>query len=94
MAKSFKQLGLSKVTNSLTGKLDQMEKLKEIANRNNYPYKIEQLKKKIEEQYTFWSLKSPSQRLDDLTRDLIFIKSQVRDNYNKERIDELMSKYF
>ena len=40
MAKSFKQLGLSKVTNSLTGKLDQMEKLKEIANRNNYPYKI------------------------------------------------------
>jgi hypothetical protein len=94
MRNSFKQLGLSKIANTQVNRLEQFDKLKEIANRNNYPYKVEQLRKKIEEQYNSWSLKNPSQRLDDLTRDLIFIKSQVRDNLNKERIDELMSKYF
>lgn len=94
MKKSLKNLGLSKIANSFTDKLDQMEKLKEIANRNNYPHKIKQLKEKVQSEYDFWNLKSPSQRLDDLTRDLIFIKSQVHDNINKERIDELMKKYF
>lgn len=94
MKKSFKQLGLSKTADSYIDRLDQVDKLREIANRKNYPYKIAELKKKVQEQYDFWNLKSSSQRLDDLTRDLIFIKSQTDSSLNKERIDELMSKYF
>ena len=94
MAKSIKSLGISKIANGYVNRLDQMEKLKEIANRQNYPHKITELKKKVQEQYDFWNLKSSSQRLDDLTRDLIFIKSQRDSDFNKERIDELMSKYF
>ena len=94
MAKSIKSLGISKIANGYVNRLDQMEKLKEIANRQNYPHKITELKKKVQEQYDFWNLKSSSQRLDDLTRDLIFIKSQTDSSLNKERIDELMSKYF
>lgn len=94
MTKSIKNLGLSKIANSYVGRMDQMEKLKEIANRKNYPYKVTELKRKVQEQYDFWNLKNPSQRLDDLTRDLIFIKSQTDSNLNKERIDELMKKYF
>jgi hypothetical protein len=94
MTKSIKSLGISKIANGYVNRLDQMEKLKEIANRQNYPHKIVELKKKVQEQYDFWNLKSSSQRLDDLTRDLIFIKSQTDSSLNKERIDELMSKYF
>ena len=93
MKNSFKNLGLSKVANSFTNKLDQMEKLKEIANRNNYPHKIKQLSAKIQEEYNFWNLKNPSQKLEDITKDLIFIKSQTKDSFNKERIDELIEKY-
>ena len=94
MAKSIKSSGISKIANGYVNRLDQMEKLKEIANRQNYPHKVTELKKKVQEQYDFWNLKSSSQRLDDLTRDLIFIKSQTDSSLNKERIDELMSKYF
>jgi hypothetical protein len=94
MKKSISQLGLFKIANTQVNRLEQFDKLKEIANRNNYPYKITELKKKVQEQYDFWNLKSSSQRLDDLTRDLIFIKSQTDSSLNKERIDELMSKYF
>ena len=94
MAKSIKLQGLNKTANSYVNRLDQFEKLKEIANRKNYPHKIKQLRSKIQERYDFWNLKSHSQRLDDLTRDLIFIKSQTDSNLNKERIDELMKKYF
>ena len=93
MKNSFKNLGLSKVANSFTNKLDQMEKLKEIANRNNYPHKIKQLSAKIQEEYNFWNLKNPSRKLEDITKDLIFIKSQIKDSFNKERIDELIEKY-
>ena len=94
MIKSIRSLGFSKIANGYVDRLDQMEKLKEIANRQNYPHKVTELKKKVQEQYDFWNLKSSSQRLDDLTRDLIFIKSQTDSSLNKERIDELMSKYF
>ena len=94
MIKSIRSLGFSKVANGYVDRLDQMEKLKEIANKKNYPHKVTELKKKVQEQYDFWNLKSSSQRLDDLTRDLIFIKSQTDSSLNKERIDELMSKYF
>ena len=93
MKKSLKNLGLSKIANGFTNKLDQMEKLKEIANRNNYPHKIKQLSAKIQSEYDFWNLKNPSQKLEDITKDLIFIKSQTKDSFNKERIDVLIEKY-
>jgi hypothetical protein len=93
MKKSFKSFGFLKVANSYVDRLDRAEKLREIANRNNYPHKVKQLTTKIQEEYNFWNLKSPSQKLEDITKDLIFIKSQVHDNLNKERIDVLIEKY-
>lgn len=93
MKKSIKNLGLSKIANSYVDRMDQMEKLKQIATRNDYPSKVKKLTAKIQEEYNFWNLKNPSQKLEDITKDLIFIKSQVRDDLNKERIDVLIEKY-
>jgi hypothetical protein len=93
MRNSFKQLGLSKIANTQVNRLEQFDKLKEIANRNNYPYKIKQLTAKIQEEYDFWNLKSPSRKLEDITRDLIFIKSIKEPTLSKGRIDELVEKY-
>jgi hypothetical protein len=93
MAKSIKSLGISKIANGYVNRLDQMEKLKEIANRQNYPHKVKQLSAKIQEEYNFWNLKNPSQKLEDITKDLIFIKSQRESDPDKERIDELIEKY-
>jgi hypothetical protein len=93
MRNSFKQLGLSKIANTQVNRLEQFDKLKEIANRNNYPYKIKQLTAKIQEEYDFWNLKNPSRKLEDITRDLIFIKSIKEPTLSKVRIDELVEKY-
>ena len=93
MRNSFKQLGLSKIANTQVNRLEQFDKLKEIANRNNYPYKVKQLTAKIQEEYDFWNLKNPSRKLEDITRDLIFIKSIKEPNLSKVRIDELIEKY-
>lgn len=93
MKKSISQLGFLKIANTQVNRLEQFDKLKEIANRNNYPHKVKQLSAKIQEEYNFWNLKNPSQKLEDITKDLIFIKSQVHDNLNKERIDVLIEKY-
>ena len=93
MAKSIKGLGLSKIANSYVDRIDQFEKLKEIANRKNYPHKVKQLRSKIQDEYNFWTLKEPSRKLDDLTKDLIFIQSQIESNLNRERIDVLTEKY-
>jgi len=93
MAKSIKSLGISKIANGYVNRLDQMEKLKEIANRQNYPHKVKQLSAKIQEEYNFWNLKNPSQKLEDITKDLIFIKSQRDSDPNRQRIDELIEKY-
>ena len=93
MAKSIKSLGISKIANGYVNRLDQMEKLKEIANRQNYPHKVKQLSAKIQDEYNFWNLKNPSQKLEDITKDLIFIKSQIHDNLDTKRIDVLMKKY-
>jgi hypothetical protein len=92
--KSFKHLALNKTANKIVDRLDQFAKLKEIANRKNYPWKIAQLHTRIEEEYNFWKRKEPSQKLLDLERDLNFIRSQVGEsNINKERVDLLTEKY-
>ena len=93
MKKSFKQFGLAKITNKFVDRLDQMEKLKEIANQSNYSYKVKQLTAKIQEEYDFWTLKNPSRKLEDITKDLIFIKSIREPILDKERINELIEKY-
>jgi len=90
---SFKQLGLSKIANTQVNRLEQFDKLKEIANRSNYPYKIKQLTAKIQEEYDFWNLKNPSRKLEDIKKDLIFIKSIKDPTLSKVRIDELIEKY-
>ncbi len=89
-----KQAGINKTANKLVKQLDQFEKLKEIANRKNYPYRIKTLHTKIQEEYDLWSRKGPSAKLLDLKKDLIFIQSQLNEsNLNKERIDLLVGKY-
>ena len=47
MRKSISQLGFSRIANTQVNRLEQFDKLKEIANRNNYPYKIKQLTTKV-----------------------------------------------
>lgn len=98
--KSFnKYLGITKTANKLVGRLEQFDKLKEIANRKNYPFKIRQLRNKIEEEYKFWerkdnTLNSTKAKLTDLQRDLNFILSQEQEcSIDKQRIDLLSEKY-
>jgi hypothetical protein len=96
VSKSIKYLGLTRVANSYVDRLDKFEKLKEVANRKNYPYKVKLLHKKISEEFDFWDQKknSSEKKLEDLKKDLIFIESQINiSDFNKERIDLLMSKY-
>lgn len=96
MIKSIKHLGLTQVANSYVNRLEQAQKLKEIANRNNYPYKVKLLHQRINQELDFWSNKknSSEKKLEDLDKDLIFIESQINiSDFNKERIDLLMSKY-
>lgn len=93
MKKAISQSGFSKIANTQVSRLEQFDKLKEIANRNNYPHKVKQLTAKIQEEYNFWNLKNPSRKLEDITKDLIFIKSIKDPTLSKERIDELIEKY-
>lgn len=96
--KSFNKYGgITKVTNKLVGRLEQFEKLKEIANRKNYPFKIRLLEDKLKNEYEFWqkkdnNLSSVQAKLVDLQKDLNFILSQ-KEIFNKERIDLLINKY-
>ena len=93
MKKYIKNLGFLKTANTQVNRLEQFDKLKEIANRNNYSHKIKQLTAKVQEEYNFWNIKNPSRKLEDITRDLIFIKSIREPILDKERINELIEKY-
>lgn len=88
-----KYSGYSKIADSYINKLDQFQKLKDIANKKNYPHKIKLLQSRIQEEYNFWLAKEPSQKLLDIKKDLTFIQSQSNSHYNKDRIDILMEKY-
>ena len=97
MNKLIKHLGLTRIANGYVNRLDQAQKLKEIANRKNYPHKVKVLYDKISEQYDFWNGKEnpPKQKVDDLDRDLLFVESQINiSELNEKRLDELMKKYF
>lgn len=93
MKKSISQLGFSKIANTQVNRLEQFDKLKEIANRNNYPYKVKLLTEKIQNEFNFWVKKNHSNRLADLEKDLIFIKSIIEPTLSKDRINVLMEKY-
>jgi hypothetical protein len=93
MKKSISLLGLSKIANTQVNRLEQFDKLKEIANRNNYPYKVKLLTEKIQNEFNFWVKKNHSNRLMDLEKDLIFIKSITEPALSKDRINVLMEKY-
>ena len=93
MKKSISQLGFSKIANTQVNRLEQFDKLKEIANRNNYSYKVKLLTEKIQNEFNFWVKKNHSNRLADLEKDLIFIKSITEPALSKDRINVLMEKY-
>jgi len=89
-----KQEGLNRTANKLVKQLDQFEKLKEIANRKNYPYKVKMLHSKIQEEHDLWARKQSSAKLLDLKKDLKFIESQLDSStLDKERVDLLVKKY-
>jgi len=96
MNKLIKRLGLTRIADSYVTRLEQSDKLKKIANKNNYPYKVKLLHEKISQELDFWNQKkiSSEKKLVDLDKDLIFIESQINiSDFNKERIDLLMIKY-
>lgn len=96
MGKSIKHLGLTRLANSYVNNLDKFQKLKEVVNRNNYPYKVKLLHKRVSEEFDFWDQKknSSDKKLEDIKKNLIFIESQINiSDFNKERIDLLMLKY-
>lgn len=89
---------LDHATGKLLSRLDQFNKLREVANKKSYPYKVDQIYAKVLEEHKFWTQKqsiNPSAlKLADLQKDLIFIESQLNNsNPNKERIDILAEKY-
>ena len=91
---SLKQLGLKKTANKLVEHLDSFEKLKQVANKNNYPHKLKKLFDRLTEEYSFWSRKGESPKLLDIERDLTFITSQIgEERVDRVRVDLLVQKY-
>jgi hypothetical protein len=84
---------LNKVADKLINDSDRFKRLQELGNRKNYPNKVKRLTAKITEEYDFWSKKNPSQKLEDLKKDLTFIQSIKEPTLSKDRIDTLMEKY-
>lgn len=89
---------LDQATGKLLSRLDQFNKLREIANKKNYPYKINQIHAKVLEEYKFWtrkeSVNTSMVKLADLKKDLMFIESQLTaSELDKKRIDILAEKY-
>ena len=75
-------------------RLDSFDKLKQIANKNNYPQKIKRLFERLTEERSFWLRKGSSPRLLDIEKDLNFILSQVgEERIDKVKVDLLIQKY-
>lgn len=91
---SLKNLGLGKTTNKLVERLDSFEKLKQVANKNNYPHKLKKLFERLTDEKDFWSRKGESPKLQDIERDLNFITSQIgEERIDRVRVDSLIQKY-
>lgn len=91
---ALKQLGLGKAANKIVDRLESFDKLKQVANKNNYPQKIKRLFERLDEEKSFWSRKGSSPRLLDIEKDLNFIISQIgEEQIDKVRVDLLVQKY-
>ncbi len=91
---SIRTSNLTKLTDKLLNDHSKFDQLRAIANKKNYPHKVKLLHNRIQEEFNFWLKKNPTNKLDDIKRDLIFIESQVNsENLNKDRIDLLTEKY-
>ena len=88
---------LSKLADKLLGSKDKFERLKEIGNRQNYPHKLEKLKDRLNEEFRFWMSKGPSNRLNDIEKDIKLVAGLLNRNQfsqeEKVRINELVQKY-
>lgn len=88
---------LSKLADKLLGGKDKFEKLKEIGNRQNYPHKVQKLKDRLNEEFRFWMAKGPSNRLNDIEKDIKQVVGLLNKNEfsqeEKVRINELVQKY-
>ena len=88
---------LSKLADRLLSGKSEYDKLKEIGNRQNYPYKIQKLKERLTEDLRFWVAKGPSNRLTDIENDIKLISNMVGKQeltkQEKQRVDELVKKY-
>lgn len=88
---------LSKLADKLLGSKDKFEKLKEIGNRQNYSHKVQKLKDRLNEEFRFWMAKGPSNRLNDIERDIKQVAGLLNKNEfsqeEKVRINELVQKY-
>jgi hypothetical protein len=74
--------------------MELMKKLSDIAGRKDYPGKIRRIREKLVEEINLFERKNPSQRLEDLKKDLTFIELQRdAEEFDKERIDLLIDKY-
>ena len=90
----LKSLGLGKSANKMVEKLDSFEKLKQVANKNNYPFKIKRLFERLTEEFDFWSRKGESPKLQDIEKDLNFIISQIgEERIDRVKVDSLVQKY-
>lgn len=88
----MKKLGTARLADQYLNRLETSDKLRAIANRSNYTYKVKRLSEKIQNEHDFWSAKSPSPKLLDLKKDLNFILEQ-KSTLDTKKIDLLMYKY-
>lgn len=91
---NLKGLGLTKSANKIVDRLDSFEKLKQVANKRNYPYKLKKLLERLTEEQGFWSKKGESPKLSDIQKDLNFVKSQIDiEKIDSSKVDLLVQKY-
>jgi len=91
---SLKSLGLGKSANKIVKHLDSFDKLKTVANKNNYPRKLKKLFERLTEEQSFWIRKGESPKLLDIEKDLNFITSQIGEEIiDRVKIDQLAQKY-
>lgn len=96
MSKSTSQQGLEKLANDYLSRMDQSQKLREIANKKNYKSKLTALQTKISGELEFWNKKQYQsvERVVDLKKDLTFVESQLTSSdITKDRVDVLIAKY-
>ena len=90
-------LGFKKTSDKILRDLDRIEELKKIANRDNYPHKLEKLKKRLTEEFKFWMAKGPSNRLTDIEKDIKTVSSlqhkKVLTTADKTAINLLVAKH-